>query len=157
MKTIEITDKQYERLVSHVNDHELPDSVTIERILNSYEEHKGGNGPSVVLKTEDPQVVIPSACKQNERFQPTMRRIMQPVKFVFFPDNEETFKQSLLKKRKAYIRIYKADGSVVDEMWNALRITKASKIKSCLRTKFGKWGITGIVKVVASTNPDDLS
>lgn len=162
MKTIEITDKQYERLVSHVHDVEMPDSAAVERILNFYEGLNGGNGappesPYVEPKAEEPQVVTPFACKPNERVQLKRRRTVQQVEYVFHPIDEEAFKRDLLKKRKGYIRIYKADGSVVDEVWNATRITKASKMKPCLRNMFRRWGITGIVKVVASTNSDGLS
>lgn len=135
-QNIKIPNELYQRLGIHAKGFDTPANV-IERLLDFYEENTGVDS-KVEIKTE---TNIPTS-----------------LEIVFYPSNEADFQQKLIKAKKAYLLIHKADGSSESKEWNASNITESSNIRGNLRSGHLRgWKRRGIVKAEVSTNRTDLN
>ena len=135
-QVIRITINLYNRLSAHANGFDTPANV-IENILDYYEKHKGFNS------------------SQSLSLHPTK----QPthLEIVYYPENEQSFKELLLQTKKAYIFLYKQDGTTEIKEWNANNFDKNSKVNGNLRSgQLRGWKSKGIYKAEVSTNIEDL-
>jgi hypothetical protein len=124
MAVIRISDSLHKRLEKHAIGFDTPANV-IERLLDKVEG----------VETEE-----------KETLQTTG---ILPIKL--FPEDPETFKLELLKKREATMFIYYNDGRVEEKKWNASKFTKDSNLMGNLRSKSefrqGNWQELGIESV----------
>ena len=136
-QTIEIPISLYQRLSAHAEGFETPANV-IERLLNSYEGRTEAKAePSTVIKKN---VDIPTS-----------------LKIVYYPADEKSFKQMLLKKKTAYLALHKIDGTTEIKEWNASNFQPHSSVNGNLRSGYLRgWKKKGIVKAEISTNKSDL-
>lgn len=135
-KTIEIPVSLYQRLSSHAKGFETPATV-IERLLNSFEGQKSTE-PSLSLKKS---VSLPIS-----------------LEIVYYPTDEESFKQKLLQKKIAYLVLHKLDGTKEIKEWNASSFQPHSSVNGNLRSGYLRgWKNKGIVKAEISTDKNDLS
>lgn len=74
---------------------------------------------------------------------------------TYFPAGEDSFKKELLKTKRAFIRIFYADGRPpTDKEWNAHNISKASTVHGNLASgHLRDWREKGICKVEVSIEP----
>lgn len=135
-KTIEISDDLYRRLSLHVNGFETPASV-MERIVTFYEVQHG-------IKNTTPVA--------------TVSELPMSLDIIYYPADEESFKQQLLQKKVAYLLLLKLDGSKELKEWNAINLTENSNINGNLRSGYLRdWKKKGIISAKISTNRNDLS
>ena len=135
-QVIRITANLYQRLGLYAEGFETPSSV-IEKILNFYEEQKG-------IKHE-------SNIKSFDK-TPTSLEI------IYYPPDEDDFKQKLLQTKKAYVLIHKTDGTTEFKEWNASNMSADSTVNGNLRSGYLRgWKSRGIFKAEISTNRNDLS
>jgi len=83
------------------------------------------------------------------------------LEIVYYPDNEESFKQKLLAldadTRRAYVLLHKTDGTKESHIWNAGRFQPSSSVNHNLRSGYLRnWGEKGISKAEISTDINDL-
>ncbi len=134
-QTIEIPTSLYQRLSSHAEGFETP-ALVIERLLNSFEGQKSTKPTVTVNKS----VSMPTS-----------------LKIVYYPTDEESFKQELLQKKIAYILLHKLDGTNEIREWNANNFQPHSSVNGNLRSGYLRgWKNKGIVKAELSTNKNDL-
>ena len=135
-QVIRIPINLYKRLSVHAKGFETPANV-IENILNYYEEQNGNKS----------QIELPEQSIQ----QPTHLEI------VYYPTNEQSFKNLLLQTKKAYILLHKQDGTTEIKEWIANNFDKNSKVNGNLRSgQLRGWKSKGIYKAEISTNLNDL-
>lgn len=135
-KTIEIPVALYQRLGSHAEGFEDPASV-IERILDSYEDKQG------IETTASVEDVV---------------ELQASLDVVYYPTDEESFKQLLLQKKVAYLLLHKLDGSKVIKEWNAINFTDRSSVNGNLRSGYLRdWKKKGIVKAEISTDRSNFA
>jgi hypothetical protein len=135
-QTIEIPVSLYQRLSFHAKGFETPATV-IERLLDSFEGQKCTE-PVLSVKTTDS---LPTS-----------------LEIVYYPTDEESFKQSLLQKKIAYLLLHKLNGTKEIKEWRASNFQQKSSVKGNLRTGYLRdWKKKGIVKAEISTNKNDLS
>jgi len=115
---IRISDELYARLESNAVGFDTP-SALIERLLDKCDGIE--------------QVNLPESTKKPE--------------LIFQPTNEEQFKEQLLDKKQASVRLYKQNGSVENRTWNAERLSKSSNLRGNLWSGLLRgWKKKGIVK-----------
>jgi hypothetical protein len=71
------------------------------------------------------------------------------LSFEFIPNDEETFKQELLKTKKAKRTLYYRDGRTKTEEWQARKFEKTSDLRQNIKTnnKVREWKKNGLIKV----------
>ena len=127
----------YNRLSVHANGFETPANV-IENILNYYEKHKG----------------LKSSIKQS---LPQLTKQPTHLEIVYYPSNEQNFKDLLIQTKKAYILLHKQDETSEIKEWNAKNFDKNSQVNGNLRSgQLRGWKSKGIYKAEVSTNLEDL-
>jgi len=135
-QTIEIPVSLYQRLSFHAKGFETPATV-IERLLNSFEGQKCTEPVLSVKKT----VSLPTS-----------------LEIVYYPTDEESFKQNLLQKKIAYLLLHKLNGTKEIKEWNASNFQQHSSVNGNLRSGYLRdWKKKGIVRAEISTNKNDLS
>ena len=76
---------------------------------------------------------------------------------ALFPADPATFKNDLLRSRRAKIEITYSDGSTKEKDWNADRLDTSSNVIGNLRSRpefrNGKWQAFGIVQIVVRVTP----
>ncbi|WP_225181359.1 hypothetical protein [Pectobacterium aroidearum] len=73
----------------------------------------------------------------------------QRPELTFKPEDEELFKQELIRTRYATVELYKADGSKEEGEWNARSISELSSIRSNLWSGYLRnWKEKGIVRAI---------
>ena len=79
------------------------------------------------------------------------------VEIEFIPVDEHRFRSSLIQRKKAYVVIYKSDGTIEPvKEWNASRFTQNSNLRSNISSgRLRNWKQKGIVKAVFSIDPLD--
>ena len=135
-QTIEISASLYQRLGAHAEGFETPAAV-IEKLLNSFE------------------VQEPQGLTQNLK-----KTINMPLslKIIYYPADEESFKQELLQKQIAYLLLHKLDGTKEIKEWNASNFQANSSVNGNLRSGYLRdWKKKGIVKAEISTTKNDFS
>lgn len=74
----------------------------------------------------------------------------------FFPD-EEKFKELLIHKKKAYVKIEMQNGQVQIEEWSAKRFSEDSNLRGNIWSGYLRgWKEKGIVKAVFAVDQDEL-
>jgi hypothetical protein len=132
---IEISNTLYERLSVHAKGFDTPANV-IERILDYYEDKQG--------------------IDSKEKFSNEIK-IPLSMDIIYFPSAKNEFKQKLLQSGKAYILLYKIDGSTELKEWKVSKLNESSDIKANLLSGHLRgWKNKGIYKAEVSTNRDDL-
>jgi hypothetical protein len=107
-------------------------------MLNSYEERHGGT--MVEEESQAPKLETPTL-----------------LDIVYHPGPESAFKEALLERRRAYVRLFKTDGTSDDKVWNAQKFTTESKVKGNLMTGYLRhWRDKGIYKAVVVVDEEDL-
>ena len=135
-QSIEIPISLYQRLSSHAKGFETPATV-IERLLNSFEGQKSTEPDLSVKQTASLPISL---------------------EIVYYPTDEESFKQKLLQKKIAYLLLHKLDGTKEIKEWNASNFQPHSSVNGNLRSGYLRgWKNKGIVKAEISTNKNDLS
>ncbi len=138
-KTISISAELYKRLEAHATGFDTPTNV-IEKILEFYE-----NNHDSAPKTTDVKIITPTPPRSLH------------LEVIFHPSSEAEFKELLLAKRVAWIKIYKVDNSVETKMWKAQSFTEQSDVMGNLRSGYLRgWREKGICKAILAINPDDL-
>jgi hypothetical protein len=81
------------------------------------------------------------------------------VKLEFLPADENTFRSGLIQQKRAYVVIYKADGTIEPiKEWNAGRFTESSSLRGNIHSGYLRnWKHRGIVKAVFAINRSDLA
>ena len=80
------------------------------------------------------------------------------LKIVYYPADEESFKQELLQKKIAYLLLHKLDGTKEIKEWNASNFQAHSSVNGNLRSGYLRnWKKKGIVKAEISTTKNDFS
>ncbi|MBT7040181.1 MAG: hypothetical protein HN921_10090 [Bacteroidetes bacterium] len=135
-QVIKIPTQLYQRLGIHAEGFDTPANV-IERILDYYEENKG--------------------IDSREKYK-TEGKIPVSLKIIYYPSDEQDFKQTLLQTKKAYIMLHKMDGTKEFKEWNASNINRSSDINGNLRSGYLRgWKSKGIYKAEISTNQKDFN
>lgn len=135
-QTIEISANLYQRLSIHAEGFETPASV-IERMVTFYEEQSG---------------------IENTVSTKPMKELPLTLNIIYYPSDEESFRQELLQKKVAYLLLHKLDGSKELKEWNALNFSDRSSVNGNLRSGYLRdWQKKGIVKAEISTNRNDLN
>jgi len=138
-QVIRIPQVLYERLENHAYGFDTPANV-IEKILNFYETNCGEEIEATEEKTEIP---IESP---NE------------LEIIYHPGGESIFKKALLENKKAFIRLYKVDGTTEIKIWNASKFSPHSDVNGNLRSGYLRgWKNKGIYKAVIAINEEDIS
>lgn len=133
--TIEIPDNLYQRLGVHAEGFEDPASV-IERMVTFYEEQRG---------------------IENTVLTGPVKELPLNLDIIYYPSDEESFKQLLLQTKVAYLLLHKLDGSKELKEWNALSFSTESSVNGNLRSGYLRdWQKKGIVKAEISTDRSDL-
>ena len=79
------------------------------------------------------------------------------LKIIYYPSNEQDFKEALLQTKKAYVLCHITDGTTTFNEWNASNFKTESNLKGNLYSGYLRdWKEKGIFKVEISTNRDDL-
>ena len=135
-QTIEISANLYQRLGVHAEGFETPAGV-IERMVTFYEEQRG------IEKTVTTK---------------PMKELPLNLDIIYYPSDEESFKQQLLQKKVAYLLLHKLDGSKEIKEWNALNFNEQSSVNGNLRSGYLRdWQKKGLVKAEISTDRNDLN
>jgi hypothetical protein len=138
-KNITVSADQYKRLEALAEGFDTPTNV-IERLLN-YFENSADRLPKVEAVT--PSLIAP------------VRSLNLEV--VFIPNTEIEFKNELLKRKVAWIKLYKVDNSVETKMWKAQSFTQDSDLMGNLRSGYLRgWKDKGICKAVLAIRAEDL-
>ncbi|BDD89186.1 hypothetical protein [Desulfofustis limnaeus] len=135
-KVIRIPIELYDRLSVHAEGFDTPADV-IQRILDYYE--------GEVVETSG---LTPEMTQERPR----------TLEIRYYPDNDEQeFKRALLEKRRAYLHLYKTNGTVEMHEWNAEKFTESSSVSGNLRSGYLRdWKKKGIYKAEISTDESDL-
>ena len=125
----------YNRLSLHAKGFDRPADV-IERILDYYEEKTG----------------FESSKSQHYGIEKP-----ESLEIVYYPSNEQEFKNNLLQEKKAFVLLHKIDGSKELKEWNAQNISPTSDVNANLRSGYLRgWKNKGIFKAEVSTKRSDL-
>ena|SRR5690554_1622112 len=136
-QVIRISRDLYKRLESHAQGFDTPSNI-IERLLNFYE---STNEP--ILKSE-------SSNKQIEH--------ATELEIVYLSDDEDAFKEKLLSRKKAYIKLHYTNGQSEVKEWNAVRFNERSQVDGNLRSgRLRGWKEKGIYKAELSVNRNDFA
>jgi len=128
---IRIPESLYKRLENLAEGFDTPANV-IEKLLNQYSD----DGLSV-----DDLEAIPSKKPQ----------------LVFYPENDDDFKDLLITHKKAYIRLHKKDGTIENIIWKANRFSKNSNLRGNLWSGYLRgWKAKGVIKAELAINESDL-
>ena len=128
---IRIPEGLYKRLENLAEGFDTPANV-IEKLLNQYSD----DGLSV-----DDLEAIPSKKPQ----------------LVFYPENDDDFKDLLITHKKAYIRLHKKDGTIENIIWKANRFSKNSNLRGNLWSGYLRgWKAKGVIKAELAINESDL-
>ncbi len=132
--SIQVSKTLYGRLGKHSVGFETPADV-VAKMVDFYEQ---GNG------------IVSSASPEPDN--PT------DLEFVYLPVNDVNhFKYLLLDHKRAYVKLYKTDGTSELHTWHAERFTVTSSVEGNLRSGYVRhWRAKGIFKVELSVNKDDL-
>jgi hypothetical protein len=134
-KEIEIPIELYERLSFYAKGFDTPANV-IERMLNFYEEQKG-------VESTVESVAVSKA--------PTSLDI------IYYPSDENSFKQLFIKTKKAYVLLHKVDGSSELKVWSGSNFDSSSSVNGNLRSGYLRgWKKKGIYKAEISTDENDV-
>lgn len=124
-QVIRISNDLYKRLEKHAFGFDTPSNV-IETILDIYEGVSSES--SVQIPTPD---ILPA----------------DSLDIVYHPNLEEDFKKELLISKKAYIKLYFTNGSLVVEEWITRNFTATSSVSGNLRSgRLRGWKERGIYK-----------
>ena len=135
-QVVKIPFELYSRLGVHAKGFETPADV-IEKILNFYES-QGIMEPAVNIEPR--------------------REVPESLEIIYYPNNEQDFKQALLRTKIAYILLHKVDGTTEFKEWNALNFRPDSSVNSNLRSGYlRKWREKGIIRAEVSTDRRDFS
>lgn len=97
--------------------------------------------------SDTPNTVISRLLDKCEHLDIEKEKSVKKPEIVFFPTNEEKFKEELLVEQIAEITLYKNDGSREVKTWDAKRLTKSSNIRANLWSgQLRSWEKKGIVK-----------
>jgi hypothetical protein len=133
---IRIPTNLYRRLSLHAKGFETPANV-IEKMLNFYEDQKG----------------LESTAKLE-----SVSKVATSLEIIYYPSDERSFKQALLKTRKAYILLHIVDGTTELKEWNASDFGVNSDVNRNLRSGYLRgWKNKGIFKAEISTNKNNLT
>ena len=136
-QVIRISDELYKKLESHAKGFDTPANV-IEKLLVYYE--KTG---------------LDKALNKNKNEKTSTA---DSLEIVNFPTDEKAFKNALLIKKRAFIKLHKTDGSTQIREWNAANFTRSSILSTNLRSGFLRdWSKKGIYKAVLSLNREDIT
>lgn len=136
-QVIRIPESLYSRLEKHADGFDTPANV-IERILNYYEINYRVNEP------EDEPSKLPIS-PPNE------------LEIIYRPVGEDIFKKELLERKKAFIRLYKVDGTSEIKIWNASKFNLNSDVNGNLRSGYLRgWKNKGIYKAVIAIKEEDV-
>jgi hypothetical protein len=137
-QVIRIPENLYNRLEKHAQGFDTPANV-IEKILNFYENNCDRKNKVSVELTK---IEIESP---NE------------LEIIYHPGGENIFKKALLENKKAFIRLYKVDGSIENKIWNATKFSSHSDVNGNLRSGYLRgWKDKGIYKAVIAINENDI-
>ena len=135
-QTIEIPINLFHRLSSHAKGFDTP-AIVIERLLNYFDREEHSEPTESVRKV----VNLPTS-----------------LNIIYYPHDEESFKQELLQKKVAYLLLHKFDGTKELKEWNASNFKPHSSVSGNLRSGYlRKWKNRGIIKAEISTNKNDFS
>ncbi|WP_051305644.1 DUF7557 family protein [Desulfogranum mediterraneum] len=135
-QTIKISANLYQRLGAHAEGFETPEGV-IERLVTFYEEQRG---------------------LENTALTKPMKEMPLNLDIIYYPSDEESFKQQLLQKKVAYLLLHKFDGSKEIKEWNALNFSDQSSVNGNLRSGYLRdWQKKGIVKAEITTDRNDFN
>ena len=133
---IKIPASLYQRLGFHAKGFDTPANV-IERILDFYEEQKG------LESTAESEAVI---------------KVPTSLEIIYYPSDENSFKQLLLQTKKAYVLLRKVDGTSELKEWNASNFDNSSSVSGNLRSGYLRgYKNKGIYKAEISTDQNDLT
>jgi len=134
-QVIRIPENLYKRLSFHAKGFETPANV-IENMLNFYEEKKGVQSASNFEAT----------CNTPDSLE-----------IIYYPSGVDSFKQELLKNKKAYVLLHKVNGTTELKEWKASSFGVDSDVNRNLRSNYLRgWKHKGIFKAEISTNKNDL-
>ncbi len=141
-KNIEISLNLYERLGTLAEPFETPEDV-ITRILNS-SKFIEVRGPTIETKIDENNVSN-SVNTYNK------------LNINFFPSDQMQFKQLLLEKKRAWVRLELKDGSKNIHEWNAFRFNESSDVLGNLRSGYLRnWRKKGIINADIVIDKNDL-
>jgi predicted CopG family antitoxin len=126
-QVIRISDELYKKLEAEARGFDTPANV-IEKLLAFY---KGSE-----IKPADDVGVAEEA---------------ESLEIVFHPSDEKQFKELLLQKKRAFIKMYRTDGTFEVKEWSASKFTPSSSLIGNLRSGFLRgWKVKGIFKAELS-------
>ncbi len=137
-QVIRIPINLYERLKNHAQGFDTPSNI-IERILNYYEENTKEH--TTILEEQPKQPIVKSSS----------------LEIIYHPSDKNIFHHMLIDKKRAFIHIYKTDGSSEKILWNASKISLSSNIGANLRSGYLRgWRDKGIIKAVVAIEEKDI-
>ena len=135
-KTIAVDELTFGRLEKHAQGFDTPANV-IARLLDYYETNEG-------IEYDKEELRIPDT--------PTSLEV------IFHPKDERVFKTKLIESKKAWILLYKTDGTVTLHEWNAKMFSEMSNLRGNLQSGYLRsWKSRKIFKAELAINKDDLA
>jgi len=126
----------YNRLAQHASGFDTPENV-LERLLDFYEQNSGE-----VLQTKSNVVQAES----------------QELDLVFFPRDEDSFKEQLLVSKQAWIALHYLDGTTKLKNWKIKEFRPSSNLRGNLFSGYLRgWRDKGIYKAEVAINKGDIS
>lgn len=137
-QVIRISDELFRRLETYASGFDTPSNV-IETILNAYE----GLNPDIKLETNT---------ENRSETKPATS-----LEISYSSGSEEDFKQQLLEKKKAYIKLYYTNNTTEVKEWKAFRFSTSSSVDGNLRSGYLRgWRQRGIFKAELSIQRDEI-
>ncbi|MGB1109597.1 MAG: hypothetical protein ACPG4N_04545 [Gammaproteobacteria bacterium] len=143
MPSIEIPESTIERLAKHAKPFE-PAGQVIERLIDFVEAHPRPASPKLPSFDSKPSTH-------------THARLPPRLVIHYHPDDYDRFKELLLLKREAWLRLEKLDGSVEFKNWNASQFSATSDVNGNLRSGYLRgWRDKQIVRCDIAIRREDL-
>jgi len=137
-KQIEIPSTLYEQLGSLARGFETPAQV-IERLVHHF------------LSARKETEATPPPPPEHAHLPPKL----EPE---FFPSDKKEFKRLLLTHRRAWVILYKTDGTIDEKIWDAQNFSKDSDLVGNLRSGYLRnWRDKGIYMAKIAINKADIT
>ena len=134
-QTIRIPGTLFQRLEQHAKGFDTPAGV-IERLLNYYESQDSVQSTKSLEIDHD---------------------LSDSLDIVLSPPDMKNFKKLLMNSKKAYVRLHKTDGTIINKEWNAAKFTEYSDVMGNLRSGYLRgWRKRGICKAEISIEKFDV-
>jgi hypothetical protein len=129
----------YKRLESYAKGFDSPTNV-IERLLDFYEEYQNR---------------LPA--KDYEQPKESLPVKSYKLEVLFIPNGENVFKEALLERKLAWIKLFKTDGTFELKLWKAQDFSQKSDVMGNLRSGYLRgWKTKGIYKAVLAIEKSDI-